>query len=122
MSGRADPFYPTAIGWERNEVEQVRRRQHQAWETVQRGHAIANGVFVAAVNRVGLEDGLEFWGNSFVVDPFGEVIARAGATAEEILVAECDLGTDRRDPAQLAVPARSPYRRVRRSDAPLSSN
>jgi N-carbamoylputrescine amidase len=58
---------------------------------VQRGHAIANGVFVAAVNRVGVEDGLEFWGNSFVSDPFGEVIARAGAAAEETLVVECDL-------------------------------
>jgi len=69
----------------------VRRRQLQAWETVQRGHAIANGMFVAVVNRVGTEDSLEFWGNSFVVDPFGEVIARAGASAEEILIADCDL-------------------------------
>ena len=82
---------PTAIGWERGEVEPVRRRQLQAWETVQRGHAIANGMFVAVVNRVGTEDSLEFWGNSFVADPFGEVIARAGASAEEILIADCDL-------------------------------
>jgi N-carbamoylputrescine amidase len=91
LAGAQIVFYPTAIGWERGEVEPVRRRQLQAWETVQRGHAIASGMFVAAVNRVGAEDSLEFWGNSFVVDPFGEVIARAGAGAEEILVAECNL-------------------------------
>ena len=91
LAGAQIVFYPTAIGWERGEVEPVRRRQLQAWETVQRGHAIANGMFVAAVNRVGAEDSLEFWGNSFVVDPFGEVIARAGASAEEILVADCNL-------------------------------
>jgi N-carbamoylputrescine amidase len=91
LAGAQIVFYPTAIGWERGEVEPVRRRQLQAWETVQRGHAIANGMFVAVVNRVGAEDSLEFWGNSFVVDPFGEVIARAGANAEEILVADCNL-------------------------------
>jgi N-carbamoylputrescine amidase len=91
LAGAQIVFYPTAIGWERGEVESVRRRQLQAWETVQRGHAIANGMFVAVVNRVGPEDSLEFWGNSFVVDPFGEVIARAGAGAEEILVADCNL-------------------------------
>ena len=92
LAGAQIVFYPTAIGWERSEVEPVRRRQLQAWETVQRGHAIANGVFVVAVNRVGVEDSLQFWGNSFVVDPFGEVIARADASAEEILVTDCDLG------------------------------
>jgi N-carbamoylputrescine amidase len=91
LAGAQIVFYPTAIGWERGEVEPVRRRQLQAWETVQRGHAIANGMFVAVANRVGAEDSLEFWGNSFVVDPFGEVIARAGAGAEEILVADCNL-------------------------------
>ncbi len=92
LAGAQIVFYPTAIGWERGEVEPVRRRQLQAWETVQRGHAIANGMFVAVANRVGAEDSLEFWGNSFVVDPFGEVIAHAGAGAEEILIADCDLG------------------------------
>lgn len=92
LAGAQIVFYPTAIGWERGEVEPVRRRQLQAWETVQRGHAIANGMFVAVANRVGAEDSLEFWGNSFVVDPFGEVITRAGAVAEEILVADCNLG------------------------------
>jgi N-carbamoylputrescine amidase len=90
LAGAQVVFYPTAIGWERTEAETVRRRQLQAWETVQRGHAIANGMFVAVVNRVGVEDNLEFWGNSFVADPFGEVIARAGA-AEEVLIADCDL-------------------------------
>jgi N-carbamoylputrescine amidase len=92
LAGAQIVFYPTAIGWERGEVEAVRRRQLQAWETVQRGHAIANGMFVAVANRVGAEDSLEFWGNSFVVDPFGEVIAHAGASAEEILIADCNLG------------------------------
>jgi N-carbamoylputrescine amidase len=90
LAGAQIVFYPTAIGWERGEVERVRRRQLQAWETVQRGHAIANGMFVAVANRVGVEDSLEFWGSSFVVDPFGEVIARAGAS-EEIVIADCDL-------------------------------
>ena len=92
LAGAQIVFYPTAIGWERSEVESVRHRQLQAWETVQRGHAIANGMFVAVANRVGTEDSLEFWGNSFVVDPFGEVIAHAGAGGEEILLADCNLG------------------------------
>jgi N-carbamoylputrescine amidase len=91
MSGAPIIFYPTAIGWDRAEVPEVRARQLAAWQTVQRGHAIANGVFVAAVNRVGIEDALEFWGNSFVSDPFGEVIARASASAEETIVVRCDL-------------------------------
>jgi N-carbamoylputrescine amidase len=91
MSGAPVIFYPTAIGWDTAEVPEVRARQIAAWETVQRGHAIANGVFVAAVNRVGVEDGLEFWGNSFVCDPFGEVIARASTSAEETMVVQCDL-------------------------------
>jgi N-carbamoylputrescine amidase len=92
LAGAQIVFYPTAIGWERTEIESVRHRQLQAWETVQRGHAIANGMFVAVANRVGPEDSLEFWGNSFVVDPFGEVIAHAGAGGEEILIADCNLG------------------------------
>ncbi len=91
LAGAQIVFYPTAIGWERGEVEPMRRRQLQAWETIQRGHAIANGMFVAVANRVGAEDSLEFWGNSFVADPFGEVIARAGASTEEILIADCNL-------------------------------
>src|ERR1700676_229019 len=91
MAGAQILFYPTAIGWWHGETADVRPVQRDAWETIQRSHAIANGVFVAAVNRVGIEGELEFWGDSFVADPFGEIIARASATAEETLIAECDL-------------------------------
>jgi N-carbamoylputrescine amidase len=90
LAGAQVLFYPTAIGWHRAEVPEVRKRQRDAWETIQRSHAISNGIFVAAANRVGVEDGLEFWGGSFVADPFGEVIGRAG-TGDETLVVECDL-------------------------------
>ena len=82
--------YPTAIGWHHSEKETHGASQLAAWETVQRGHAIANGVFVVAVNRVGVEGGLEFWGGSFVSDPFGNVLARASPDQEEVLVVECD--------------------------------
>jgi N-carbamoylputrescine amidase len=87
-------FYPTAIGWHPSEKAQHGEAQLDAWRTIQRAHAIANGVYVAAVNRTGfegtLENGLEFWGNSFVADPFGRVIAQASASDEEVLVTECD--------------------------------
>jgi len=87
-------FYPTAIGWHPSEKEQYGEAQLDAWRTMQRAHAIANGVFVAAVNRTGFEgpaeSGIEFWGNSFISDPFGRVIAQASATETEVLVAECD--------------------------------
>jgi N-carbamoylputrescine amidase len=82
--------YPTAIGWHPAEKEEFGSSQHSAWETIQRSHAIANGVYVAAVNRVGREGNLEFWGASFVADPFGNVIARASHEREEVLVVECD--------------------------------
>jgi N-carbamoylputrescine amidase len=91
MAGAQILFYPTAIGWWQGEPEKVRPKQRDAWETIQRSHAIANGIFVAAVNRVGVEGELEFWGDSFVADPFGEVIGRAGGKDEETLIAECDL-------------------------------
>ncbi|HEY6394886.1 MAG TPA: carbon-nitrogen hydrolase [Candidatus Binataceae bacterium] len=91
MAGAQVLLYPTAIGWWNGEPAQVRPKQREAWETIQRSHAIANGVFVAVVNRVGVEGELEFWGSSFVADPFGEIIARAGGTDEETLVVECDL-------------------------------
>jgi N-carbamoylputrescine amidase len=91
LGGAQVLFYPTAIGWQFDETAEVDRAQHDAWETVQRGHAIANGVFVAAVNRVGREDGIRFWGQSFVADPFGIVLARASSDREEILQVECDL-------------------------------
>jgi N-carbamoylputrescine amidase len=104
-------FYPTAIGWHPSEKTRFGEAQFAAWETIQRSHAIANGVFVAAVNRVGVEGGLEFWGGSFVCDPFGRVLARAGSEREEVLVVECDrrmIGETRRN---------WPFLRDRRIDA-----
>ena len=85
-------FYPTAIGWHPKEKAEFGAAQHEAWEVMQRSHAVANGVFVAVANRVGLEGNLEFWGGSFVADPFGRILARASHDREEILVVRCDLG------------------------------
>lgn len=90
LSGAQILFYPTAIGFHKVDAL-FAKKQHAAWETIQRSHAIANGVFVASVNRVGKEGSLEFWGQSFVCGPFGEVIARAGKYRSETLIAECDL-------------------------------
>ncbi|HTB63579.1 MAG TPA: carbon-nitrogen hydrolase [Opitutales bacterium] len=84
-------FYPTAIGWLPSEKKQLGAAQHTAWETVQRGHAVANGCYIAAVNRVGREGGTEFWGQSFVADPYGRVVARASVDKEEILYADVDV-------------------------------
>jgi len=84
-------LYPTAIAWSRDTTPVEQRRQFEAWQTVQRGHAIANGVFVAAINRVGVEQDLRFWGRSFVADPSGQIIAEADASKEQVLVADCDL-------------------------------
>lgn len=84
-------FYPTAIGWHDDEPPDVARAQHEAWETVQRSHAITNGVYVAAVNRVGREGEVTFWGASFVAEPSGQVVARAPHDAETTLIATCDL-------------------------------
>jgi len=91
LQGAQVLLYPTAIGWGPDEALAERQRQKDAWLTVQRSHAIANGVFVAAVNRVGVEDDLEFWGSSFVVDPGGTVIAQADPKDEQVLVVDCDL-------------------------------
>ena len=91
LQGAQIIFYPTAIGWNVNEKPAVNVAQHSAWETMQRSHAIANGVYVAAVNRVGREADQKFWGQSFVADPAGRVITRASAEKEEILYVECDL-------------------------------
>jgi N-carbamoylputrescine amidase len=91
LSGAQFLFYPTAIGWLPNEKKEMNEAQHSAWETIQRAHAIANGVYVAVVNRVGREGKLKFWGQSFVADPFGRVLARASADKEEVLVADCEL-------------------------------
>jgi N-carbamoylputrescine amidase len=88
-------FYPTAIGWHPREKAEFGVKQHQAWELIQRSHAVANGIYVAAVNRVGHEGpadgGLEFWGASFLCDPFGEVVERASHDTEQILIGRCDL-------------------------------
>jgi N-carbamoylputrescine amidase len=88
-------FYPTAIGWHPREKKEFGKPQHSAWETIQRGHAIANGCYVAVANRVGHEapaggDGIEFWGQSFVCGPDGEIIAKGSVDREEILTAEID--------------------------------
>ena len=97
LQGAAILFYPTAIGWHPTEKATHGVQQLDAWRTVQRGHAIANGVYVAAVNRVGHEpsdgsDGIEFWGSSFLADPFGVMIAEAPKDREAVLIAEVDLG------------------------------
>jgi len=91
LSGAEILFYPTAIGWLPDEKERFGASQHAAWETMMRSHAVANGVFVAAPNRVGCEGQLQFWGASFVADPYGQVLARASHDAEEIVLADCDL-------------------------------
>jgi N-carbamoylputrescine amidase len=102
LQGAEVLFYPTAIGWHPAEKEEYGAAQYDAWQTVQRAHAISNGVYVAGVNRVGHENGdvrgnsvegkgIEFWGGSFLADPFGRVIAKASHDAEEILIGEIDL-------------------------------
>lgn len=96
LQGAEILFYPTAIGWHPNEKTEEGQVQRDAWMTIQRSHAIANGVFVVAVNRVGHEapaggDGLEFWGSSFVCDPFGVILAQASVDREETLVVDVDL-------------------------------
>jgi N-carbamoylputrescine amidase len=95
LQGAEILFYPTAIGWHPAEKAKYGRQQHDAWEMVQRGHAIANGCYVAAPNRVGHErlagDGLEFWGQSFVAGTSGELLAKAGARKEQTLIVPIDL-------------------------------
>ena len=98
LSGAEILFYPTAIGWHPREKAEFGVRQHSSWEIVQRGHAVANGCYVAVPNRVGHEapdggDGIEFWGQSFVADPAGQLVAKASTDKEEILLAEVDLGS-----------------------------
>jgi N-carbamoylputrescine amidase len=118
LKGAQVIFYPTSIGWHPAEKKEFGAAQLDAWRTIQRSHAIANGVYVAVVNRVGFEGnpkagdtGLEFWGNSFVADPFGEVVAEASNDKEEILAVECD-------PAKSEDTRRNwPFLRDRRIDA-----
>ena len=110
LKGAETLFFPTAIGWHPSEKQEFGERQYDAWQTIQRAHAIANGVFVCAVNRVGHEhgdvehdgkmlrgpgdhtasDGIEFWGGSFIADPFGRILAKASHDTEEILYADLD--------------------------------
>lgn len=97
LQGASILFYPTAIGWHPHEKKQFGKAQHEAWQTVQRGHAIANGIYVAAVNRIGHEQpvagtaGIEFWGSSFIADPQGVLLAEASIDKEETLIAEVNL-------------------------------
>lgn len=98
LTGAQILFYPTAIGWQPPEKAEYGERQHSSWETIQRSHAIANGVYVAVPNRVGHEptpaghpgEGIEFWGQSFIADPSGQIIAKGGVSEEQILMAEVD--------------------------------
>ena len=95
LAGAQILFYPTAIGWHPSEKAEYGKAQHDSWETIQRSHAIANGVFVAVPNRVGHEagsgGGIEFWGQSFVCGPNGQIMAKAGIEENETLIVECDL-------------------------------
>lgn len=91
LAGAQILFYPTAIGWLPAEKAELGHAQHTAWETVQRGHAVANGCYVAAVNRVGIEQETEFWGQSFVANPYGVITAKGSVSDEEVLVVPCDL-------------------------------
>jgi N-carbamoylputrescine amidase len=115
LGGAQVIFYPTAIGWHPSEKAGQGAAQRDAWRTIQRAHAIANGVYVAAVNRVGHEgppeQGLEFWGGSFVAGPFGQVLAEASTDREETLIVDCD-------PRQIEDVRRDwPFLRDRRIDA-----
>jgi len=117
LKGASVLFYPTAIGWHPHEKEQYGAAQRSAWQTIQRAHAIANGVYVAVVNRIGHEvppeggPGLEFWGSTFLADPFGVVVAEASTDKEEIVIGEVDLGR------QEEVRRNWPFLRDRRIDA-----
>lgn len=117
LRGSGVLFYPTAIGWHPHEKEEFGFHQRDAWQTVQRGHAIANGVYVAATNRTGHETppaggpGIEFWGSSFIADPQGVVIAQGSIEREEIVMGEID-------PARIEDVRRNwPFLRDRRVDA-----
>jgi N-carbamoylputrescine amidase len=115
LGGASILFYPTAIGWHPSEKTEFGEAQYDAWRTIQRSHAIANGIYVASVNRVGYEgtpdSGLEFWGGSFVADPFGRVLTVGSHDREEILIADCD-------PRKMDETRRNwPFLRDRRIDA-----
>lgn len=110
LSGAQFLFYPTAIGFQDFDASES-KNQISAWETIQKGHAIANGVFLASANRVGQEDALQFWGRSFICDPFGRILAQAGGDRPEVIVASCNLN-------QIEITRRNwPFLRDRRVDA-----
>jgi len=117
LQGAEVLFYPTAIGWHPLEKEQYGENQHGAWMNVMKGHAVANGVYVATANRIGLEQylpntsGIQFWGSSFIAGPQGEILAQASHDKEEILIAEVDLDL------QENVRQNWPFLRDRRIDA-----
>ncbi len=117
LKGAEILFYPTAIGWAPHEVEEFGERQYGAWMNVMKGHAVANGIYVAAANRIGLEkyipntNGIIFWGGSFIAGPQGEILAQASHDKEEILIAEVDLDL------QENVRQNWPFFRDRRIDA-----
>ncbi len=111
LAGAEVLFYPTAIGWLPDEKDTYGPSQHSAWETMMRSHAIANGLFVAAANRIGKEGEIEFWGGSFIADPYGNLLAKASHDKEEILYADCQL--DLIDTAR----THWPFLRDRRIDA-----
>jgi len=90
LTGAEILFYPTAIGWHPSEKAEFGTSQHAAWETMMRSHAIANGVYVAAANRVGSEGEIQFWGGSFICDPYGNLLQKAAHEGELVLQAECD--------------------------------
>ncbi len=97
MQGAEILFYPTAIGWHPSEKAEYGTNQHGAWETIQRSHAVANGCYVAAINRIGVEtpeggDGIEFWGQSFVAGTSGQILAKASVDREEVMIVPIDLG------------------------------
>ncbi len=92
LTGAEFLFYPTAIGWHPSEKAEYGEAQHSAWETMMRSHAIANGLFVCAPNRVGKEGEIEFWGGSFVADPNGKLLAKASHEREELLLVDCQRG------------------------------
>jgi N-carbamoylputrescine amidase len=103
LQGAEILFYPTAIGWHPSEKAEYGKAQHESWELIQRSHAVANGCYVCAPNRIGLEkildaqgkpvseEGIEFWGQSFVASPDGQVVRRASADREDVLIVPCDL-------------------------------
>lgn len=117
LQGAEVLFYPTAIGWHPQEKGQYGENQHAAWMSVMKGHAVANGIYVAAANRIGLEQyiegtaGIQFWGSSFIAGPQGEILAQASHDKEEILIAEVDLDL------QENVRQNWPFFRDRRIDA-----